>query len=235
MAPITEVAIIPLKPEADAATIDAALEANVATLLAQPGCQRVRTSRVHEDPSKLRIFADWDSAESQRAFAADPAARAPFLQRMAAIVDPGAGPRRPPYHVELEPFPPAALNGTRGSGGTAKGPVSELLTAYFPADVGEAARAAATRTVREFLAKMAGFAAGITGETAVGWSAEADIEHKGEPCRVLLAVIGWASVEAHMKARETPQFEEIIPMVRGLEGLRGLEMVHVTNTTVERS
>ncbi|OTA63551.1 hypothetical protein K449DRAFT_394121 [Hypoxylon sp. EC38] len=67
-------------------------------------------------------------------------------------------------------------------------------------------------------------------------AARTDVDYKGEPSRALVTVIGWTSVEAHMKkTRENPEFEKIIPMIRGLEGLKGMEMVHVTNTTIEKS
>lgn len=234
MAPVTEIVILPIKPDTPAATVSSILDANIATLLAQPGCQRVRSSRVHEDPNKLRLFADWESLALHRAFAAKPDEYGPFLQRMGTIIDASAGgPRKPPYHVEFSPFPPLALNGSSAGG---KGPVSEILTAYFASDVGEAAREVAVSTMHEFLAKMASFAEGFTGQTAVGWSVETDVDYKGEPHRALVTVIGWTSIEAHMKkTRENPEFEKIIPMIRGLEGLKGMEMVHVTNTTIEKS
>ncbi|KAI0840734.1 hypothetical protein F5Y06DRAFT_261638 [Hypoxylon sp. FL0890] len=238
MAPVTELAFLPLNPDADPTTVSTTLETNIATLLAQPGCQRVRSSRVHEDPHKLRLFADWDSVDAHRAFIAKPDAYGPFVARMRSIVEAppaGSGQRKPPFHVEFTPFPPVALDGTSGSGAKGKGPVSEILTAYFPPDVSSEARDATAKTMREFLRKLEGFSEGMTGETAVGWSVETDVDFKGEPSRALVTVIGWTSVEAHGKVRESPEFAETVPMIRGLEGLRGMEMVHVTNTTVERS
>ncbi|KAI1416749.1 hypothetical protein F5Y13DRAFT_100192 [Hypoxylon sp. FL1857] len=240
MAPVTEVAILPIKPDADAATVSSILDTNIATLLAQPGCLRVRSSRVHEEPHKLRLFADWESLELHRAFGAKPDQTGPFLQRMGTIIDAaaaGPGPRKPPYHVEFAPFPPVALNGTAVTGGAtaSKGPVTEILTMYFPSDVSEGMRDATAQTTREFVRKLGAFADGFTGETAVGWSVETDVDYKGEPHRALVTVIGWTSVDEHMKVREHPEFAKIIPMIRGLEGVKGMEMVHVTNTTIERS
>ncbi|KAI1386523.1 uncharacterized protein F4822DRAFT_319280 [Hypoxylon trugodes] len=231
MAPVTELILLPLSPNASPETISSVIATNTATLLAQPGCRRVRASRVHEDASKQRLFVDWDSLEQHRAFGSNDEEYGPFRARMAGIVDTSAGPRKPPYHVEFAPAPPSVLDGS----GRAKAPVAEVLHAYFPSDVNEQARARIAGTVHEFVAELAKFAEGYTREYAVGWTVENDLEFKGEKTRALLLVVGWTSVEAHFKGREDEGFAKIIPMIRGLEGLKGLEMCHVANTTTEKS
>ncbi|XXG98394.1 hypothetical protein Hte_004717 [Hypoxylon texense] len=234
MAPVTELIIAPIKPDASADLVASVLDANTRVLLAQPGCLRVRRSPVHEDPGKMRMFVDWESIDQHRAFAADAGAYAPFRAKLVAIVDAagGAGPRVPPQHVEFTPFPPAVLD--VGAPGT-KAEVTEVLHAYFAPDIGEAERAQVESTVQEFLAKVAPLAdGGMTGEAALGWTVEDDVRFKGEPCRALVGLMGWTSVAAHAKTREAEGFGEVVAMLRGLEGLRGMEMCHVACTTTER-
>ncbi|KAI1092678.1 hypothetical protein F5B19DRAFT_453131 [Rostrohypoxylon terebratum] len=234
MAPVTEFVQLPINPDLAPEAIASAIQANIATLLAQPGCQRVRSSRVHEDSSKLRLFADWDSLEAHRAFAANASVYGPFQQRMGPIIDTSAfgpsNPRRPPYHVAFATFPPSVLNGDKGSS-----PVAELLFMYFPPDVSDAVMAGHEGTARDFLGKLGATAKGMTGEVALGWTVEKDVLFKGEPSRVLVAAIGWTSVDAHMKARDTEEFKQLIPMIRNLESLKGMELCHVSNTTFESS
>ncbi|KAI1377620.1 hypothetical protein F4677DRAFT_414990 [Hypoxylon crocopeplum] len=235
MAPITELILLPLNPSITADTVSTVLATNTARLLASPGCLRVRASRVHEDPgAKQRLFVDWTSTDAHHAFVADPAVFAPFAQSMRTIIDP-AVPRGKPFHVLFDPFPPAVLD-NKSAG--ARSPVAELLHVYFPG--GEDGYAEdkvqqSTETVRLFLEKLLALDAGCTGETALGWSLERDVEFKGEPCRVLVVSIGWSSVEAHMKARGHEEFPKIIPLLRNLEGLKGMELCHVSNTTTESS
>ncbi|OTB08257.1 hypothetical protein M426DRAFT_317372 [Hypoxylon sp. CI-4A] len=232
MAPVTELILLPLNPSLDPETITATLQTNTATLLSQPGCQRVRTSRTHEDANQLRIFADWDSVAAHQAFGANAAVSTPFRERVASIID-ASVPRRKPYHVEIAPFPPTVLNGAGGGGKT---PVAEVLHAYFAsADASDAAfRARTLDTVTRFFDGMLAFARGMTGETAAGWTVEDNLEFKGERCRALVAVLGWTAVEAHVQARQTDEFAKVIPLMRGLEKLKGMEVCHVSNNTVEK-
>ncbi|KAI0889081.1 uncharacterized protein GGS22DRAFT_153079 [Annulohypoxylon maeteangense] len=232
MAAVTEFVLLPIKPDAAPEAVASVIQANIATLLAQPGCQRVRSSRTHEDPNKLRLFADWASLEAHRTFAANAAAYGPFLQRMGGIVDAASfgptNPRRPPFHVEFAAPPPTALDGDKG-----KSPIAEVLQVYYPSDVSEARRAEIYATTADFLGKLGAVAKGLMGEVALGWSVETDILFKGEKSRALVAVIGWTSYEAHMQTRDTEEFKKLIPMVRDIEGVVGMEMFHVSNVTTE--
>ncbi|KAI1405238.1 hypothetical protein F4819DRAFT_7262 [Hypoxylon fuscum] len=227
MASVTEIVLLPIKPDTAAAVIDT----NMQTLLSQPGCLRVRQSRVHEDPAKLRLFADWESLEQHQAFVQNAAVYGPFRASMASIVDAAAGPRKPPYHAQFAPFPPAVLDNLKPG---ARSKVTELLLAYFPAEYGEAQRETARQTTLRFTEELKKTADAMSGEVALGWSVENDVDFKGEPCRVLVTAIGWDSIEQHVKARETEGFAKAIPMLRNLEGLKGMEMCHLINTTTER-
>ncbi|KAI1102794.1 hypothetical protein F4804DRAFT_252106 [Jackrogersella minutella] len=229
MAPVTELVVLPIKPDIGAEAVDEAMKTNIATLLAQKGCERVRSSRVVEEPGKLRLFADWASLEAHEAFAADAAVYGPFLKRMGPLIDAASftadNPRRPPFHVEFSPYPPKALDAV-GS------PVAEILQMFFPADISDELRAKTLATMTDFLGLAV--ADGITGENALGWSVERDVLFQGQPCRVLVVVIGWTSVEAHAKVRGSEEFAKLIPILRNLEGLKGREVCHVSNTVVEK-
>ncbi|KAI4869609.1 hypothetical protein F4820DRAFT_384667 [Hypoxylon rubiginosum] len=234
MAPVTEIILTPIKPDAPADVVASVLDANTQVLLAQPGCLRVRRSPVHEDPSKMRLFVDWASLDQHRAFAADAAVYGPFRAKMGPIVDAGsgAGPRVPPHHAAFTPFPPAVLDVQ--SSATRAG-VTEVLHAYFAPDISEAQRSSVERTMREFVARVEPLAGGgMTGEVALGWTVEDDVQFKGEPCRALVGLLGWTGVDAHVKTREAEGFAEVVSMLRNLEGLKGLEMCHVACTTTER-
>ncbi|KAF3061305.1 hypothetical protein GL218_04222 [Daldinia childiae] len=228
MAPVTEFISLDLKPDLPAAEAVSILDTTAATLVAQPGCLRVRTSRLHEDVNAVRIFADWETVAAHRAFEKTEA-YAPFKARVYESV---ASPPQRPYHVEFAPFPVAALDNT---GPSSKTPVAEVLHIWFAGDYPEDARKRTMDAVIEFTRRMTLFAEGLTGETALGWSVERDIDRDGVPSSTLVLILGWTSVEAHMKARDHPEFAKVIPMLTGLEGLKGLEMKHVSNTTVEPS
>ncbi|KAI1470603.1 uncharacterized protein F4812DRAFT_271885 [Daldinia caldariorum] len=234
MAPVTELLSLTLKPDLPAAEAAAILDTTAATLVAQPGCLRVRTARTHEDPHAVRVFVDWENVAAHRAFEKTEA-YAPFKARVRDAV---AAPPQRPYHVEFDPFPVSALqNGTTTTtaNGTvsSKTPVAEVLHMWFPGDYTDEQRARAEASAREFVGKMEGFAEGLTGEWSIGWSVERDIEREGAPSSVLVGILGWVSVEAHMKARDHPEFAKNIPLLRDIEGLRGFDMKHVSTTTVE--
>ncbi|KAI6086146.1 hypothetical protein F4821DRAFT_132565 [Hypoxylon rubiginosum] len=231
MAPVTELILAPINPAVSAAEVASILDASTQTLLAQPGALRVRRSHVLEDPSKTRMFVDWESLEHHQAFAANAEIYGPFRAAMGPLVDANAGPRVPPYHVEFVPFPPSELD--VHAPGT-KADVTELLHAYFPPDISDVERDNVERTVREFAVEIGKFADGFTGEMTLGWTVEDDVKFKGEPCRVLVGVLGWTSVEAHMKVRDHEEFARVIPMLRNLERLKGMEMCHVACVTTER-
>ncbi|KAI8957669.1 hypothetical protein F5Y11DRAFT_74197 [Daldinia sp. FL1419] len=226
MAPVTELISISLKPDLPSAEATSVVDATAATLIEQPGCLRVRKSRLHEDSNEVRFFADWVDVAAHRTFEKTEV-YPPFRARVVGAV---STPPQRPYHANFEPYPPTVLNNT---GPDSKTPVAEVIHIWFPADHPEDARQRASASAREFAHKLAQFAEGMTGETALGWSVENDIDHDGAPSSVLISILGWVSVEAHMKARDHPEFPKIIPLLRDLEGLKGIEITHVTTTTVE--
>ncbi|KAI1769470.1 hypothetical protein GGR53DRAFT_461193 [Hypoxylon sp. FL1150] len=228
--PVTELILLPLNPAASEADVASAIEANTKVLLSQ-GALRVRRSPVLENSSQLRMFVDWEDLAQHAAFAANDAVYGPFRARMGPLVDFASPDFAPPYHAAFAAYPPPGLD--VGAPGTRAG-VAELTHAYFPADVGDAERAEAERTVERFAADLKEVAEGFTGELALGWSVEDDIQFEGQPSRVLVGVLGWESLEAHKKASETEGFAKVMPALMNLERLRGMKMCHVQCITTER-
>lgn len=216
-APVTELVDFALPPEADLA---AAFPAACATLTQQPGCRAARYARHHEDAARLTMFVDWDSVGAHETYCANTVVYSPFYAALAPYSTAGAPAL---YHAALDP--PA-------TGGVLDvAPAVEVLHVHFPADYSREQQQATVETVREFFA-ISEKAAGkegmdlLVGAPTLGWAVE-EREFKGEKARVLVVMIGWKSVEAHMQYRDTDAFRESIGMVRGLEGLKGLSVYHV--------
>lgn len=69
--------------------------------------------------------------------------------------------------------------------------------------------------------------------SAGGWSVETDVPQSGDAAKkgkVYVAVIGWASVDAHHAFRETKEFKDNIHLLREAEGIQATELVHVETT-----
>ncbi|KAI0893103.1 hypothetical protein F4806DRAFT_477004 [Annulohypoxylon nitens] len=208
MAPVTEFVFSTLKAGASADS----LYPIFATLKSQPGNQGLRASTTAEDPSQIRLLIDWDAISSHQAFRSTDGYKS-YLTSLAPHV---AAPAKI-FHAEVSPFPPTVLD---------KSPVTEILVTYFAPTADEAKNLAAAQALA---AKLTGASAGSTGLSAVGWSVEKDVEYKGEAARALVVLLGWESVEAHQKARETDAFKAVIGEFQGAaEGLKGFEIEHVS-------
>ncbi|KAI0875981.1 hypothetical protein GGS24DRAFT_499276 [Hypoxylon argillaceum] len=207
MAPVTEVVLLTLAPGADYAAITASAK----TIAQQPGCLAVRTSRLHGEPHLVHYFIDWDAVESHHAFERNGAVYGPFLARLGAAMTGYAA----PYHVALEPFPPAVFDG-RAEG---DGAVVVVGKAWFPGGAAGREEAAAAA----FAALVDGLrgAPGFTGEVARGWSLESEVvrEGGGGRSRVFLFAVGWESVEAGVRFREEGEFGEAVARMEGVGGL----------------
>jgi len=74
MAPVTEIVYLPLpegKDPADPATgLRPVLDKSFATILSQPGAQRLFYGQQKENPSIATLFIDWDSVEDHNKFMA---------------------------------------------------------------------------------------------------------------------------------------------------------------------
>ncbi|KAI1505285.1 hypothetical protein F5X99DRAFT_368900, partial [Biscogniauxia marginata] len=234
MAPATEMLQLTLKPEADRT----ALIADIAKKLhgsPASGLLRAQYAFTVEDPLKLRLALDWEDVSSSSSSPSLSAQLPPsFLEATGALAEAPRG----PYYVALEPPAPQVLD-NRGGAGKAK--VAELVHLYFPAEgdgrVGKEADVA--EAMRGFEKEIRGAAPeGFSGEIALGWVVDGAagaglLEYKGEPSRAFVLVVGWDSVDAHVRFRDTEAFARIIPLLRGLEGLKGSDMCHVSFQAVE--
>jgi hypothetical protein len=65
-----------------------------------------------------------------------------------------------------------------------------------------------------------------------GWGVENDFPVRGEEPglvgSILTAFIGWPTIDAHMKFRETEAFKENVGLIRGLEGIVKLATFHIS-------
>ncbi|KAI1848430.1 hypothetical protein JX265_008788 [Neoarthrinium moseri] len=222
MPAVTEIAALHLKPGTDW-TI--ATEKVTTRILPKAGCLRVRYSQKIEDPEQVVFFIDWEDVSAHQAVMKSEA-YGPFLEEMMQLVraDPVV------YHVPFEPFPATVLNNEDGKGKT---PIAEVLHAYFPADISMVQQQEALIKVQQFIDESKPVAQGFSGETAHGFVLE-EVDFKDERCRALVVVLGWESLEAHKAYRETEDFNRTIPLLRGMEGLKGMQVFHVSNHVVTR-
>ncbi|CAK4000932.1 Hypothetical predicted protein [Lecanosticta acicola] len=177
------------------------------TLSNQNGLQQAQFGMQIEKENMLQMFMDWDSIASHHAFEKTGAYK-PFLQRFMTIVD-----GEPTIcHVDFKPDGalPRALSA----------PVTEVATFYF---AGEAPK--------DYLEKATRFLANNEGEKVDGYLGGAvgttyeEIEREGVKGKGAVLVIGWSSVEAHMKFRETSTFKDNIQLLR--QGAQKISMNHV--------
>ncbi|KAF4996204.1 hypothetical protein FDECE_12546 [Fusarium decemcellulare] len=195
--------------------------ANVlATALKQPGARRVYTGLEIENPSTLWLFLDWESVEHHKNYRKTEE-HGPIIESLNPYVD---FTKYMNKHITVNPFPPEdVLDKTRS-------PVTEVLLAFFPPDYDVAARATATRRLEEFAGKALKNSPDWRG-ISYGWSVENDVPVKGDEEKtgaMLVAFIGWPSVEAHQKFRETEDFKENIGLLREMPRLVKLSAFHVS-------
>ena len=118
------------------------------------------------------------------------------------------------YHANLNPHPPSAAVSSTSS------PVTECLTCYF-----SELDPAYEEDFNKFIAAVKENAKGA--RAAGGWLVE-DVEHEkigsGKKGKAFVGFLGWESVEAHQKFRETKAFSENIHLIR--EGPVALEVHH---------
>jgi hypothetical protein len=121
------------------------------------------------------------------------------------------------YHVHVEPAPP-----TR-----AFGEVTEFIQIYFPADYSPEDQ----KVFHENMKKFGGIVEDNWKEcrgTAGGWVVEELEDPKsGSKAKVYVELIGWVSVDSHMRYRETQAFKDSIHLLRGAKDLKNLAVVHV--------
>ncbi|KAI0401805.1 hypothetical protein F4802DRAFT_396663 [Xylaria palmicola] len=218
MAPVTEVVLITLKPDADYSLI-----AESARILArQPGCLAVRTSRLRGEPDKVHYFIDWVSVGAHLAFARDAAVYAPFRALVGTVMAGFA----PPYHV----VPLLLLSEEDARPADVLGGAAALVGKAWVAADRARTPSARERASAAFGALLAGLRerapAGYLddGRAAAGWSVEEAIAHRAGASRVFFFAVGWDGAEACARFRASRDFGEVVGGIRGLEGMRELEV-----------
>ena len=117
------------------------------------------------------------------------------------------------HHANLDPHPPAsAVSSTRS-------PVTECLTIYFPSSFDSSSFDSHWPTFKKTLEEKAeGFRS-----ASAGWIVE-ELEYEGEKCKAWAGFLGWDSVDAHMKYRDTEAFKGSIGGMR--EGSKAIKSYH---------
>ncbi|KAF4975557.1 hypothetical protein FZEAL_7672 [Fusarium zealandicum] len=188
------------------------------TALRQPGARRAYTGVEIENPSTLWLFLDWESTEHHANYRKSDE-HGPIAESIQPHVDLS---KRLNKHVTVNPFPPEdILDKTRS-------PVTEVLLHFFPSDYDVASRATATRRLEQFAGRALKASPHWRG-ISYGWSVESDVPVKGDETKsgaLLVAFIGWPSVEAHQKFRETDDFKDNIALLREMPGLIKLSAFH---------
>lgn len=113
-------------------------------------------------------------------------------------------------HANFTPHPPTAALGTTS-------PVTEVLTCYFEKE-DDGFDSKVDQLFKVLSEKAEGFKA-----ASGGWVVE-DVEYKGKKGKAYVGVLGWESVEAHTKFRETQTFKDNIHLLR--EDPLGMEVHH---------
>lgn len=150
-----------------------------------------------------------------------PRAYAPIRESLKSILD---LPKVFIKHASVAPFPPGSvLDNTQSA-------VTEILTLFFPADITPDAKAAAASRLDEFVEKALKKCSDFKGASC-GWSVENDVPVTGQDDitgSMLVAFIGWPSVDAHIKFRETQPFMDNIALLRNIPSLIELGAFHVS-------
>lgn len=114
-------------------------------------------------------------------------------------------------------------------------PVTQVILAYFPADISEAVKDTATSQFQNFIARGLLKSSSVQA-TSYGWGVENDFPVRGEGIMgsVLTAFIGLSSIDARNKFVEAEAFKEVTDLIVKMEGILKLVMFHISCRTLER-
>ncbi|KAK4497549.1 hypothetical protein PRZ48_012000 [Zasmidium cellare] len=216
--PTTEFVVAPLKPGIEIGEPDnegtKAIKECGDTLNKADGLQRVRIGTQVENPSNFQMAVIWDHIDKHKEFMAKDTYK-PFLERFLSVA---AG---HPEIIHADMVPEGAVNKAF------EAPVTEIATFYFggepPADYIDQVLKFGEAVNKEQPEGYHGSAVGLTHE---------DIEKDGHKGKGAVLTIGWSSVDAHMKFRETETFKSLAPVLRN--GVKTANVVHVAFLTVEQ-
>ena len=127
----------------------------------------------------------------------------------------------------MTPSPPLVL----------QSPVTEIMLAYFPSDISSTAKHTASSQFQQFVEKGLSKSKDVKG-VSYGWGLENDFPvrggEEGQLGSLLIAFIGWDSVEAHERFRETEAFKENVGLITGMEGLLKMVAFHISCRSLGR-
>jgi len=222
--PITEVGLMGVKPNHKIMD-DSLPEGHLLTsiyknIISLPGGpSRIYWGLEVEDPLKLWAFFDWETLGEHEEFAKAFGAEA--VKDLPTILTHGEFSK----HVVLSPSPLVLQS-----------PITEVLLAYFPSDISAAGKESTATQFQKLVEKSLG---GSTDVKAVsyGWGVENDFPVRGEEGQrgsLLTAFIGWPSVEASMKVRETEVSRKNVELIQGIEGNIKFAMFQISCRVLER-
>lgn len=123
-------------------------------------------------------------------------------------------------HLDNESFPPTAL----------RSPVTEVAMFYFPSDISDDAKTVASETMAKFKSQSLDQCADVQAAN-FGFGVENNFPvpggEEGQKASALTILIGWPSVDAHMKFRETEAFQKGSALLKTLENVIKVQVVHV--------
>jgi len=217
----TEVVIVPMPANTnigDPADEAAQILKDVCDVLSeQSGWQQIHFGTQIEHPDTLQMFIDWDSIEKHKEFEAS-AKYGPFLQRFSGVI---AGPPTI-YHADFLPADALAR--------ATAAPVTEVVALNFAGEAGvPSGTMEALLKFRQSIidANVPGFV------DAAGGPTYEEIEIDGTKGKAVIMAIGWESVEAHTKYRETSVFTENAHLLR--ENVQKSHLNHVALLKYQKS
>ncbi|KAF3761870.1 hypothetical protein M406DRAFT_358121 [Cryphonectria parasitica EP155] len=223
--PVTEVGCMTVRPGLDVMN-ETTREGKIVTTAwkavtsEKTGPYRVSWGLEEENPVNFWAFFDFASVEEHQKFAQEHGSG--IVKDFPEVFDRGLFTK----HIDVNPYPAAAL----------KSPVTEIMLAFFPSDVSDELKTAASDRVARFSETSLKKCADVQA-VSFGWGVENDFPvrggEEGQKGSMLIALIGWPSIDAHMKYRETDLFKDSVPLIRGIEGLTALGMFHVKSQNME--
>ncbi|KAL9113947.1 MAG: hypothetical protein Q9227_002081 [Pyrenula ochraceoflavens] len=222
MAPVTEIANIPLNSTAATTIDDVSSEAAKAFasmreyLSGVNGYIRSYWGLSVEEPRRVLWAVDWEDLSSHREFQ-----QSSSYGYYLSLGDPFIHETEKPFitHIPYQPFPPT---------NAIEAPATEVAMFSVQPTIDKIAVETAVAKLMDVVQHdIPNHARGCS----TGWVVE-EIEHpdaEGGKALGYACMVGWESVDAHMKARETDAFAQAIAPVRkvALQPLPGKSMLHV--------
>ena len=117
-------------------------------------------------------------------------------------------------------------------------PAIEILSLHFPSTMSDAHKSEAFSLWKSFQTQGLESSTKFNG-TAGGWSVESHVPVMGDEPRTettegvaMMLLLGWTSVEDHLKNRETEEFKQAAPfLLEKMPGRCGLMVCHVKPVT----